>query len=119
MEQTGIKETGELLIFLARFGDAINVALRDGKIDFTDVGVLFDPIMASRAAFNDVKLVPAELADLSSSEALQLSNLIADELILDDERAEILTEKGLALATALIAFVNELRGAVDVEPFES
>lgn len=109
MEQLGIKETKELLVFLARFGNAINRALEDGKITWLDAGVLLEPLMASKAAFEGTSIIPQELADLDSMEAIDLSATVAAELDLDDERAEVLTEKGLALGLALVAYVNEIR----------
>jgi len=105
----GIKETKELLVFLAKFGNAVDIALRDGKISFMDAGVLFEPLFASASAFNGVKELPAELGELSSTEALELTDAVAAELDLANDNAEYLTERGLELAFALVAFISEIR----------
>lgn len=107
---TGIKESKELITFIARLGSAIKGALEDGQIGFTDIQELFGPIMASKAAFEDVQLIPAELADLSQTEASELVATLQRELDLDGSEAEFLTEEGLALAFALVSYVNKLRG---------
>lgn len=106
---TGIKESKELLIFVARLASGIKRALEDGTIGFTDIEELFGPIMSAKAAFENVELIPAELADLNSVEAAELVATFNAELDLGDS-AEELTEEGLALAFALVSYVNKLRG---------
>ena len=56
---TGIKESKELLIFVARLASGIKGALEDGTIGFTDIEELFGPIMSAKAAFENVELIPA------------------------------------------------------------
>ena len=71
-----IKESKELLTFLARFGSAIDKSLADGKINFLDIGTIFDPLIVAKAAFEDVNKIPSELADLSNEEAAELVTLV-------------------------------------------
>jgi hypothetical protein len=106
-----IKETKELLLFVAKFGNALDKALLDGKINLMDAGVIFEPLLAAKDAFNEVAAVPKELADLTEDEAIELNEAVAEELDLDSESTEILTEKGLALVLALINFYKELKNA--------
>lgn len=115
----GVKETKELLIFIAKLGNSIDVALRDGKVNFLDAGVLFEPLFNAGTAFTGAKEVPAELGELSSTEALELTDAVANTLELDNGNAEYLTERGLELAFNLIAFINELRATRNqIDPTE-
>lgn len=107
----GINETRDLLVFLAKFGNAIDRSLEDGEVGWLDGRFLLDPLMVAKPAFEGANLIPNELGDLSSSEAMDLTATVAAELDLDNENAEVLTEKGVALALALVAYVNELRAA--------
>lgn len=108
---TGIKESKELLTFTARLVSAIKGALADGQIGFTDIEELFGPIMAAKAAFENTNLIPGEIADLDDYEAAELTGVFAREFNLNGSNVEVLSEKGLALALALVAYVNEVRGA--------
>lgn len=105
-----IKESKELLTFLAKFGSAIDKSLADGKINFLDIGTIFDPLIVAKAAFEDVNKIPSELADLTNEEAAELVTVIETELEITSERAEQLAEKGLALAIHLVAYINDIRG---------
>lgn len=106
-----IKESKELLTFLARLGNSIDKALLDGKVTITDAGLLFEPILAAKSAFDGVLLIPEELADLDTDEATELVATVQAELELNDEFVEDIAEEGLALAIALVSYVNKIRSA--------
>lgn len=107
----GIKESKELLTFLARLGNSIDKALEDNKITVSDASYLFDPIFAAKGAFEGVNLIPAELSDLDNDEALELVFTVKTELDLRDDQGEELTEEGLALAIQLVSYINKIRAA--------
>lgn len=104
-----VTQSKELLVFLARLASGIKGALEDGQIGFSDLDELFAPIMASKAAFEGIDVVPKELADLNDEEAAELVSVIQTELDLGGIKAEEITEEGLALAIKLVAFVNKVR----------
>lgn len=105
----GTKETEDLLIFVAKLGTAIDGALSDGVINLLDLDELFSPASAAKPAFEGASLIPQEIGDLDSSEAAHLVEVFAEELDIRNEQAKELTTEGLAVATALVAYVNKLR----------
>lgn len=105
----GTQETEDLLVFVAKLGTAIDGALADGVVNFMDVDELFGPAAAAKAAFEGASLIPQEIGDLDSEEAANLVEVFASELDIRNDQAKDLTTEGLAVATALVAYVNKLR----------
>lgn len=105
----GTKETEDLLIFIAKLGNAIDGALADGVVNFMDVDEIFSPAAAAKAAFEGASNIPKEIGDLDSKEAADIVQLFAEELDLRNDVAEGLATEGLAVATALVAYINKLR----------
>jgi hypothetical protein len=106
-----IKETKDLLVFVSRLGNSIDKTLADGKVSVTDTQYLFDPLFAAGAAFTGFADIPAEIDDLDDAEAMELVSVVANELDLSNDAAEHLSEEGLALAIAIVQFVNKIRAA--------
>lgn len=107
----GIKETSDLLKFLARLTGAIEKTLADGKVNLADVGYAFDPLLSVASAIQGIDQVDDEIADLDSEEGAQLVLLLEQELDLDNEVAEELSAEGLALAISLVLFVKKVQAA--------
>lgn len=105
----GTQETEDLLIFVAKLGNAIEGSLEDGVINFMDIDEIFSPAAAAKSAFEGSSQIPNEIGDLDSTEASNLVEVFAEELDLAHTQAEQLTTEGLAVATALIAYINKLR----------
>lgn len=105
------KETTELLRFSARLGNAVDKTIEDGKVTATDIQYLFDPLFAAGSAFAGFNLIDDEIADLDDTEATDLVNVIRDELDIHNNHVEELSEEGLALAIAIVRFVNKIREA--------
>jgi len=106
-----IKEVKELVVFAARLGNSIDKSISDGKVSVTDIQYLFDPLFVAGQAFNGFAEIPAELADLDDQEAAELVAVIENELDIANDVAEGLAEDGLALAIAIVQFVNKIREA--------
>lgn len=104
-----VKETKDLLVFVTRLANSIDKTLADGKVTVTDTQYLFDPLFAAGAAFNGFAQIPEEIADLDDMEAAELVNVVAQELDLRNDQAEHLSEEGLALAIAVVQYVNKIR----------
>lgn len=111
MNQLGIKETKELLVFTSRLANAIDKTLADGKVTVTDAVYIFDPLSAAKDGIDGIGQVDNEIADLSEQEAVELVELFALELDLSNNLAESLAEEGLALGVAIVNFVNKVRAA--------
>lgn len=106
-----IKESKELLLFIAKLANAVDKALANGSIDVADVTLVFDPLFAAKSAFDDVTLVPQELFDVDEDEATELVEAVKQELSLRNDVAEELTEEGLAIAIRLVLFINKIRSS--------
>lgn len=106
-----VQNTNEVLIFLARFSNAIVESLEDGKVTITDITTIFKPLISAKDAFNDIDQVPLELGELDSEEATLLVQTFKDELDLEVDNLEEVVEEGLALAVAIVRFVNKIREA--------
>ena len=104
-----VKETKELLVFVSRLANSIDKTLTDGKVTVTDAQYLFDPLFAAGAAFNGFAQIPSEIAELDDKEVAELISVVENELDLRNDQAEQLSEEGLALAIALVQYVNKIR----------
>lgn len=105
----GIQETEDLLVFVAKLGNAVEGALEDGVVNLMDIDEIFSPAAAAKDAFEGSSLIPKEMGDLDTNEATYLVEIFAEELKLKHTQAEQLTTEGLAVATALVAYINKLR----------
>lgn len=106
-----VKELKELLVFSCRLANSIDKTLADGKVTVTDAQFLFDPLFAAGPAFNGFANIELELEDLDDAEAIELVSVVANELDFTNDEAEHLSEEGIALAIAIVRFVNKIRAA--------
>lgn len=92
----GIKETKEMLIFIAKLSSSIAHAASDGKLDFMDIARMAPVLMKAGDAMAGMEMIPAELADLTAEERDELIAAFAADFELDQESTEELIEKSLA-----------------------
>ena len=83
--------------------------LADGKVSFIELAQFFESATLVKPAIDGIKQVPAELADLTDDEKDFLVQNFAARFDLDNDRAEVLVEKGLALGLSLAQFISEIR----------
>ena len=97
----GIEETKDVLEFLAKIGQAVNISLMDDDvITLKDTFNFTNALLALPAAVQGIKDVPVELADeLTEEELAELQTVIESAGILP-ERALQATKEGLAIAEA-------------------
>lgn len=97
----GIKETKDVLDFLAKLGQGVNVSLLDDdKITVKDTFKFTEAFIALPAAIQGIKDVPTELADdLTKEELAELQAVIESAGVLS-ERGEDATRELLAIAEA-------------------
>jgi hypothetical protein len=105
----GIKETKEAVTFVARMIDAADKSLADGKITIFDAANLFSPLQALPAAIGGLSAVPSEMADLDPGEAEELRALVAAELDLTNDAAEIVAENIIGFALQFLANLEAVR----------
>ena len=73
-----VKETIEALDFVFSMQKAGTKALEDGKFGFTDIPLLWSPVMKLPAAINGAKSIPAELAHLSAEDQEAIKKFVKE-----------------------------------------
>lgn len=100
----GIKETKEVLDFVFALVTALSKSLDDGKLDLTDALEFLPSLTKAGAAFSDMSLIPAEMADLSDEERQALVAYAKANLDLPDDNLE----KNLELAIEVGLYLGQL-----------
>lgn len=106
---SGIKETKEVVVFLAKVGEGVEKALADGKIDLSDALDFTGAVMAIGAAVSGVGEVPSELKDLDASEAAELVNAALAELPHLSGKALGVVKAALAVVVSVSSLVSALK----------
>lgn len=110
----GVKDTKEVVVFMAALANAIDLAGQDGKFDIGDAALLMGPLMKAGPALSDIKNVKLELADLSEEEKKELLELSAQELSLSNEKVEKVVMSSLKIlgeVQTIIACIKEMKAA--------
>lgn len=107
----GVKETTELVKFLAALGNATDTALEDGKVNLFDITLFLGLIPGISPALNGINEVPAELGDLDNTERSYIVQELERTLLLRNFVTEQLVEKGFDLALHFVEFVSLVRAA--------
>lgn len=93
----GIKETKELLKFLAEVGEAgVKRTLPE----------IVEALQAAYPAIQGIKDVITEIKDLDQAELDELVQYFAEEFDLEDDKAELAVEKGLNAIKSIVEFIN-------------
>jgi hypothetical protein len=98
----GIKETKDVVVAVAKFGNAAGDALEDGKISLADMVHLYAPLMALGAAAEGADQIPGELADLDTTELADLQATFVQEFDIPHDGVEAIVEKAVAAAGKLV-----------------
>lgn len=102
----GIKETKDVLEFLARVGQAVNISLKDdGAITLSDTFNFTNTLMALPAAITGVANVPTELSDdLTVAELEELMAVITSSGVVGERGLEA-TKEALKIAESIKMFI--------------
>ncbi|WP_428658145.1 hypothetical protein [Runella sp.] len=109
-----MKNSTELLRFIARLASAIIKSLEDRKLTFRDLPNFLHLLPLIRPAFEDIPDAWDEFRRMSDQEREDLQYVMADETGLDmaDPRAKALLDNAIDAALSLIKFVVSLRRVV-------
>lgn len=105
----GVKETGELVVWLAKAGSAVGQSIEDGKVDWTDAPKLLALLPSAPSAFLGAAQIPAELKDMDAAEASMLVTLFAEEFDLADDEAEKKVEMIISALAQIYAVIIGLK----------
>jgi hypothetical protein len=110
MENKGINETKDVVVFLAKVGVSIAQCVHDKKFEMT---YFVDDVMALPGAIGNINEVPVELKDLDSAEAKELINAVVTELaplgITTDEAAKKFIAAGISFCEGIFYIVEGLK----------
>jgi len=107
-EKYGIKETGDLVIFLAAAVTAAMAAAKDG-LTIGDLVVLVPLLDEGAKAFAGIDQVPKELSDLSAEEMTELSMLVTSRLTFTSGKVNAAIPATLSMLPGLLALIKALR----------
>ena len=110
-EKKSAKELTDLVDLLLGLVSVGLQAEQDGKIDFQDLALLMQIVPLFAPAFDGVKEIPAELADLSLEEGEILVAHVMATLVISDVHAKAVIEKALKTAVAVYDLVKALQAA--------
>ena len=107
-EKYGIKETSDLVVFIAAAVSAALVASKDG-ITFGDIMVLVPLMDEGAKAFSGIGEVPKELTDLTAEEMAELSMLVTSKLTFASGKVNAAIPATLSMVPGLLALIAALR----------
>lgn len=105
----GIKETKEFLRFVIDMAQAIDKSLEDGELSVFDSANFVTAIVNAGAAFDNIDLVPKEIADLSQEEANELYTYVTTELKLSNTNVEVVVQRSLEIGLKIYELVLFLK----------
>lgn len=105
----GIKETKELLGFVLSIGNAFGASLEDGEMTIGDLTEFVAPLIEAGDAFSDVTSIPAELADLSEEERVELLTYAKEKFSIPEEHVEDIVECGFETVAQIYELVQKIR----------
>lgn len=112
MEAKSTKELTEIVdlgLGIISVGEA---AMKDGKVDVSDLALLFQLVPLVAPAIDGMGEIPAEVADLSEQEAADLAAHVMLKLSIGDAHAREVVEKSLKAAAAVYALVKAIKTPV-------
>jgi hypothetical protein len=109
----GIKETADLVTFIAVGVTAAFQASRDG-FSLSDAGVAFSLLGDAKEAFVGMKDIPQELSDLDDAEVAQVVQIVSDKLVLPESKASEIVPYVLRMAPLIFAIIRCVSDPADV-----
>ena len=106
------KETKEVLDLVLTVAQVVQQAAADKKVDLADIGLLLQLVPVAGPALEGVKEIPAELADLSDAEGVDLVAHVAAKLAINDEHAKAIILASLKASVALWGVVQAIKTPV-------
>jgi len=106
-DKYGIKETEELIVFIAELGNGIGNAVVDKKWSIGDLIHFVPALKAAIPAFSGIDQVPLEFWDLSEEEQGKIKQRLAEEFDIPEDEAEEFVERAFNIAMDIMDFVKD------------
>lgn len=101
-----MKETKDVAILVARLGNALSAAMKDGEFGIGDM-MAFGPVAAAiPAAIAKCSDIPAEIANATDADKEDLLDSFCKEFSISSAAAEQMVEKTLEVVVAIWKFVR-------------
>jgi len=104
-----LKETRELIGFVAIMASLIGKAMRDGKIDAVEMGAILSALVKLPEALAGIGKIPSEMKDLTAEQQRMLEESFRATFDLPDDVVEEAIEEGVAAAFHLFRLVTLLQ----------
>lgn len=105
----GIKETKEMLGFVLSIGNGLGLSLEDGEMTITDLTEFVAPLLEAADAFSNAVDIPAELADLSEEERVELLAYAKEKFSIPEDHIEDVVECGFDTIVQICELVQKIR----------
>ena len=106
-----VKETTDVVRFLASLANATDASLADGKINAFDIANFISTIPLVSAAVNGIAVVPKELNDLDAVERHEINIVLQNTLRLRNPVTDALAKSALDAGLHFAQLVSEIRAA--------
>jgi len=102
-----VKETKELLTFVAQLGNGIGLSLADGKWSLGDVGNFVPALQGIFPGLSGLNLVNDELADLTPEEVEEIKAHVTMVFEIPQDQVEEFVERGVQIGLDLANLVKD------------
>lgn len=93
-----LKDTKEALIFVFALVKAIDESLKnDGKFTLGDVPNFLNALLAVKAAFEDIDMIPVEFENLTEEQAIELKAFVGSQFDISDDKVEEAIEDAISV----------------------
>jgi hypothetical protein len=103
-----LKETRELIGFVAVMASLIGKAMRDGKIDALEMGAILSALVKLPEALAGIGKIPSEMKELTAEQQRALEESFRATFDLPDDVIEEAIEEGVATAFHLFRLITLL-----------
>jgi hypothetical protein len=101
-----MQETKDLLLLIAKIGNGISEARKDGKWDISDVMCFGPSLAAIPAAISGAGDIGAEWAASTDADREELVDFFSKEFSISNAAAEVAIEKALSVAVAIYNLIK-------------
>ena len=105
-----MKELTEILGFTVSLLEALGKSLDDGKIDFTDVTKLWEPISLAGEAIDGASKVLDEIRTMDEAKKAELMAYVQREFDIPQDEIEQKIEGGISVALGIAMYVSTFVG---------
>lgn len=108
---TNFKATKEMIALLILALSVGEDALKDGKIDFNDIGGILKLIPALQPAIQDASQIPGEFSQIDAASGAELLTYVMTSLTIGDEHAKKVINESLKTLLQISNLISAIKSA--------